>query len=135
MKTPTEMESVCSRILGVLEHDDLRTGTLVALSAMLSRVRGDLESHLTHWRSSGGDSSELRSAEDSLRTMTASLLWLQERAEVEPLMEVSQKLRLASLRGLRIASLLQYSPQGVEPSTARVELAARHSSSGLVPTV
>lgn len=43
MKTLIEIESVCSRILRVLEHEDLRSGTVVTLSSMLIRVRSDLE--------------------------------------------------------------------------------------------
>jgi hypothetical protein len=37
------MEFLRSRILSVLEHDDLRSHTLVTLSTMLRKLRSDLE--------------------------------------------------------------------------------------------
>jgi hypothetical protein len=121
MKTLNEIESMCSRILAVLEHEDLRSGTLMTLSTMLARARSDLERYLAEWRSTEGDSPELRSAKEFLRTMNASLLWLQEYAEIKPLVEVSQRLRMTSLRALQIVALLQHMPQPPTPETAELQ--------------
>lgn len=108
MKTLNEMESTCSRILSVLEHDDLRRGSLATLSTMLVRLRSELERYLAEWRSVESDSPQLRSAQESLRSMNASLLWLQEYAEIQPLVVVSQRLRMATLRALQIIATLQH---------------------------
>jgi hypothetical protein len=117
MKTLDEMESLCSRILSVLERDDLRSGTLVTLSTMLTRLRSDLERNLVEWHSTESDAPELRSAQESLRTMNGSVLWLQEYAEVKPVVEVSQRLRMASVRALQIIALLQHMPRASMPRT------------------
>lgn len=131
MKALNEMESMCSRILAVLEQDDLRSSTVVTLSTMLARLRGDLEGYLTEWRSIEGDSRELRSAQESLRTMNASLLWIQEYAQLKPLVEVSQKLRMASLRGLQIIATLQHTRRA--PASAPLQHARQVSSASPDP--
>jgi len=107
MKTLTEIESMCRRILGVLEHDDLRSGSTVALASMSSRLRDDLKRHLADWRTKEGDSPELHAAEDALGTMNNDVLWLREYAGFKPVVEVSQKLRMTTLRALRVVALLQ----------------------------
>jgi predicted protein tyrosine phosphatase len=135
MKTLNEIESVCSRILSVLEHEDLRSGTLVTLSTMMARVRSDLEAYLAEWRSIDGDSAELRSARESLRTLKASLLWQQEYAEIKPVVEVSHRLRMASLRALQVIALLQHIPQAATPDTAVLSDTWLVSSRTTSPTV
>ena len=107
MKTLTEIESMCQRILGVLEHDDLRSGNMVALTNMLTRLRDDLNQYLAQSRADGSHSPELHAAEDALGTMTNDVLWLREYAAVKPVLEASQKLRMAALRALRVVTLLQ----------------------------
>jgi hypothetical protein len=84
---------------------------------MLAGVRSDLERYLVAWRSMESDSPELRSAQESLRTLNASLLWLQQYAGINPVVEVAQRLRMASLRVLRIIALLQHIPQATAPDT------------------
>lgn len=128
MKTLNEMESTCSRILSVLEHEDLRGSTLVTLSTMLARLRHDLDRHLTVWRSTESDSPELRSAQESLRSLNASVLWLQEYAEIKPLVEVSQRLRVASLRALQLIALFRHAPQTATPDTREIPRSSRVST-------
>lgn len=128
MNTLIDMEVLCQRILAMLEHDDLRSGNLVTLSDTLARLRSDLARQLADRRAAASDTPELRSAEDALRKMTADVLWLQEYAGVKPIMGVSQKLRMASLRALRVVNLLQDVSEETIPGRSHIRgapLAAR----------
>jgi len=107
MKTQLEIEALCSRILLMLEHDDLRRSTVVSLSDTLASLALDLRSHLVEWRSADAGAAELISAEDTLRSMNGDVVWLREYAGRKPLMEVAQRVRMATLRALRIVTLVQ----------------------------
>ena len=123
MKTQLEMESLCGRILLMLEHDDLRRSTVVTLSDTLAGLATDLRKHLADWRSADAGAAELISAEDTLRSMSADVVWVQEYAGRKPLMEVIQRVRMATLRALRIVTLLQ----GVMAESAQQAAAARQA--------
>jgi hypothetical protein len=108
MKTLTEMDTMCGRILTLLEHDDLPSATLTSMSGMLSSIRGELSRHVSDWRADGERSPELQSAEDALRHVGIAVLWLQENGSVRPMIETCQKLRKGTLHALRVLALLQH---------------------------
>jgi hypothetical protein len=133
MKTLTEIESMCQRILGVLDHDDMRSGNLVALGNMLARMQDDLKSHLAAGHAAEGQTPELHTAEDALGMMNNDVLWLQEYGRVKPVVEVSQKLRMATLRALRVATVLQTAAT-VTGSGSRSSAPSRPSTTAQVAT-
>jgi hypothetical protein len=127
MKTLSEIEAICNRILGLLEHPDLRSSNMFALTNMLGGIRDDLERHLADRRADGDDSSELQAAEDALGTMNNHALWLREYVGVRPVVEVSQKVRMATLRALRVVSLL-HDVMTATGSGSRSPVASRRST-------
>jgi hypothetical protein len=132
MKKLTEIESMCGRILAVLEHDNLRSDNLTALAHMVNRMRDDLKHHLAGFHSAGGNTAEVHVVDDALERIDNDLLWLREYAGVKPVVEVIHRLRMATLHTRRVITVLQDVPAPME-SHSNPSIPSRRSAPGQHP--